>query len=125
MRPVFLPILLLWLLATSGQANEEAAAKIEYLLDSIGGSECVFIRNGSEHEAADAEDHLRMKYRRGKKWVSSPEFFIKRIATKSSFSGKPYRIHCVGQKEQLTAEWLTEKLREYAVSDSYPPKNHD
>lgn len=112
MRPAFLSILLFWLLATSVQADEAAAVKIEYLLDSIGHSECVFIRNGNEHEAANAEDHLRMKYRRGKKWVSSPESFIKRIATKSSFSGKPYRIRCVGKKERSTAEWLTEKLRE-------------
>jgi hypothetical protein len=115
-RPVFLSILLLGLLATPVEADEETAAKIEYLLDSIGSSECIFIRNGKEHEAAGAEDHLRMKYRRGKKRVASPESFIKRIATKSSFSGKPYRIRCVGEEEQLTAKWLTEKLREYAVA---------
>lgn len=112
MKPVFLPILLLLLLVKTAQADDEAAAKIEYLLSSVGSSGCVFIRNGSEHKAADAEGHLRMKYRRGRKWVSSPESFVKRIATKSSFSGKPYRIRCIGMKEQSTAEWLTEKLGE-------------
>lgn len=116
MRSVFLPIFLFGLLAAPVQADEETAAKIEYLLDSIGSSECIFIRNGNEHEAAKAEDHLRMKYRRGRKRVTSPESFIERIATKSSFSGKPYRIRCVGQEERSTAKWLSDKLREYVVA---------
>lgn len=99
------------LLATSAQASEEPAAKIEYLLSAIGNSECVFIRNGKEHDAA-AEDHLRMKYRRGKKSVKSVESFIDRNATKSSLSGDLYLIRCPGQDERSTAVWITEKLSE-------------
>ncbi len=85
---------------------------IEYLLTAVGDSECVFIRNGKEHSAKDAEDHLRMKYRRGKRHVSSTETFIKRIATKSSMSGKKYMIRCKGMDAMPTAEWLEARLEE-------------
>ncbi len=85
---------------------------IEYLLTAVGTSECVFIRNGKEHSAKDAEDHLRMKYRRGKRYVSSVETFIDRIATKSSMSRKAYQIRCEGADAMPTADWLEAKLEE-------------
>ena len=85
---------------------------IERLLTAVGNSGCTFVRNGKEHSAEDAEDHLRMKYRRGKRYVSSVETFIKRIATKSSMSGKRYQIRCAGEDTMPTAEWLQAKLEE-------------
>ncbi len=100
------------LIVSTAHAGDDEAERIEYLLSSVGNSECVFIRNGTEHTAEDAEKHLRMKYRRGKKWVASTESFINRIATKSSFSGKLYRIRCGEQEAQPTAVWLRERLSE-------------
>ena len=95
--------------------NAPAAANddeqlIEALLSSVGTSECTFIRNGKEYDADEAEDHLRMKYRRGKKYVSGVDTFIKRIATKSSMSGKPYMIRCNDTEAVPTAEWLAKQL---------------
>ena len=95
----------------SGDTNPE----IEYLLVSVGASNCTFIRNGKEHSAIDAEDHLRMKYRKGKKYINNAEQFIKRIASKSSFSGDPYLIRC-SNKNELTDDWLSEKLLKYRES---------
>lgn len=95
---------------SSASGTEE---EIEYLLSSIGDSTCTFIRNGKKHEAEDAEDHLRMKYRRGKRYASTTEKFIERLASASSMSRKPYYIECPGDEAMRTGDWLTELLNDY------------
>ena len=100
---------LLCLLSLTATANTPAA-DIQYLLQSVGQSGCVFIRNEKAHEAAIAESHLRMKYRNGKIWVHSAEQFIERIASKSSWSGKAYYIACPDADRQPLAEWMLERL---------------
>ena len=96
------------LFGTAGAENTQA--EIQYLLNVVGESGCTFIRNGKEHDSADAESHMAMKYGRGKRWVNSAEQFIERIATQSSFSGKPYFIQCADQVPRPTGEWLAEQL---------------
>lgn len=86
---------------------------IEYLLNQIGQSDCVFVRNGDEHEASEAADHLRMKLRRGKKYVDNADDFIERIASQSTWSGEPYLIRCSDTDEQLTSSWLQYMLETY------------
>ena len=71
--------------AVAAEDNE-----IAFLLSYIAGSDCIFIRNGDEHQAKDASEHLEMKYNHAKDRIKSAEDFIDKIATKSSFSGKPY-----------------------------------
>ena len=92
---------------------ETADTEIQYLLNSVAESKCTFIRNDETHDSEEAAAHLRMKYNRGKLWVNSTEQFIDRIASKSSWSGKPYKIHCPGQDEQATGAWLTGKLSDF------------
>ena len=111
MRLLVSVALLACLSSTSALADEDAAT-IEQLLVAVGESACTFIRNGKEYSSAAAEDHLRMKYRRGKRWASDAESFIDRIASKSSFSGKPYRIRCGASPAKLTSEWLSARLDE-------------
>jgi len=96
-------------------SDEVANVEIEYLLDSVGQSGCVFIRNGSEYASEDAESHLRLKYRKGKKWVKSAELFIERLATKSSWTNKAYYLRCDGESRQPLAQWLTAQLASYRV----------
>ena len=91
----------------------DAAAEIEYLVSAVGASECTFIRNGKRHTAEAAEDHLRMKYRRGKKYASTSEDFIKYLASASSWTKKPYYIECDGDAAVLTGDWLTQHLDAY------------
>ncbi len=112
-------------LAPMAYAGDDDVLKIDFLLTTVGASDCVFIRNGKEHTARDAEKHLRMKYRRGRKWVNSVESFVGRIATKSSFSGKPYKIRCGESEAQLTADWLRAKLPEYKASDEKSARRLD
>ncbi len=95
---------------------DEVPAEIEYLLTTIGSSDCVFIRNGKRHDARDAEDHLRMKYRRGKRYAPTTEAFIGRLASKSSMSKKLYHIECPGAEPVPSGEWLSQRLAEYRVS---------
>jgi hypothetical protein len=84
--------------------------EIDYLLVTVGGSECTFIRNGKRYPAQKAQDHLQTKRERGKRHFDSADEFIEKIASKSSFSGKPYRIQCGDEAEQTAAEWFTSLL---------------
>jgi hypothetical protein len=118
---VFLPVVLLALVflpVFAAGIDAEAAAEIEFLLEAVGVSGCVFIRNDKDHSSEEAEDHLRLKYRNGKRWVKSPEQFIERIATKSSWSGDPYLIRCSDAEQQSTGEWLSARLADYRDSTS-------
>jgi hypothetical protein len=86
--------------------SDETSAEIDRLLQQVQVSDCIFIRNGSEHDAEDAADHLRLKLKRGKKYVNTTEQFIDRLASESSWTGKPYTIRCPDQDEELTGAWL-------------------
>ena len=52
----------------------------------------------------------KLDYLLDKDLIDSPEQFIKRGASESSFSGEPYRVRCQGA-EQLSAEWLNAELK--------------
>lgn len=110
-----LPALLcsLILMSATAHADDQAAAEIEYLIQSIAESGCTFVRNGKRHTSAAAESHLRMKLRRGKRYVSDAESFIDRLASKSSMSKKPYFIECEGAEPVASGQWLKERLLEY------------
>ncbi len=112
MRVALLLIVPVLVLITIARA-EEIPPEIDYLLTSVGNSDCAFIRNGKRHNAADAEDHLRMKYRRGKRYAPTTEAFIERLASKSSMSKKLYHIDCPDEEPVPSGEWLTQRLAEY------------
>ena len=86
--------------------------EIDHLLETVAGSGCIFIRNGKEHNAEAARDHLALKRRKGKRYYSNTEEFIEKLASSSSWSGKPYRIRC-GDDEVLAATWFTDTLSAY------------
>jgi hypothetical protein len=87
-------------------------AEIDYLIAQVADSDCTFIRNGREHDAEAASGHLRMKRERGKRHYDTTEEFLERIASKSSWSGKEYRIRC-GETTLTTKDWFSVKLAEY------------
>ena len=105
-------ILALLLSANSGMANEQTDAEVQYLLHFVENSGCTFHRNGSDHNAPDAADHLRLKYRNGGKYVNNADQFIDRLASKSSWSGKKYTVTCEGHT-QPSGEWLHRALDDY------------
>lgn len=102
----------LWLPVAFADDND-AAAEIDYLLNTIVSSDCTFVRNGKRHDATAAESHLRMKYKRGKRYVRTAESFIERLATRSSMSNKLYYIECPGAEPVPSGEWLTSRLQEH------------
>lgn len=105
-------VLLLALCLAAGSALADAEREIAYLLDYVASSGCEFQRNGSAHDPADAADHLRLKYSRGKRYATTAEQFIDRLASESSWTGEPYTVHCAGQ-EEATSAWLHRALQDY------------
>lgn len=110
---------MLLFLALSGLTIPALAADVEsevqYLIQAVAESGCTFNRNGTDHDSADAADHMRLKYSRGSRYVNSAEQFIDRLASESSWSGKAYTITCEGVTEP-SSEWLHRALREHRAA---------
>jgi hypothetical protein len=106
-------ISLLLLLASAGFATESMDTEIDYLLDYVETSGCTFIRNGKEHKPESARSHLELKRKRGKRYYDSTEEFIEKIASSSSWSGKPYMIRCGDTEPQPIEGWYMAALSEY------------
>jgi hypothetical protein len=91
------------------EISAETDEEIQYLLEFVATSGCDFERNGTRHAPDDAADHLRMKYKRGKRYVDTAEQFIDRLASESSWTGRDYTATCNG-KEISSGQWLHEAL---------------
>jgi len=96
--------------ATCNAANPDK--EIESLLHYLGALDgAVFIRNGSEHTAPEAEAHLRMKWEKQQDQIHSAEDFIRLCGTQSSMSGTPYEIRFKDGKQLPAAEVLRAELK--------------
>ena len=106
-----LPLLLILLAGSvpTALADTTADEEIRALVQSVAESGCEFNRNGSLHSAEAAAEHLELKYSRGKRYANSAEAFIDRLASKSSWSGRPYQMICDGEV-QPAGDWLTSTL---------------
>jgi hypothetical protein len=99
--------------ALAARADAEQK-KIDYLIASIEALDgAVFIRNGSEHTAAKAADHLRLKLRNAGDRIQTAEQFIDALGTKSSMSGEKYRIRFKDGRVVESAQVFREKLAAY------------
>ena len=106
--PLAQTLLLLAVLAAPATAAD-TDAEVEALIGTVEESGCIFTRNGSDHDAAEAADHLRLKYRRGQRYVGSAEQFIDRLASESSWTGRAYTITCNGVT-MTSGDWLHREL---------------
>lgn len=111
-----LTLMLVLLLPLAAVAQPEKttteSAKIEALIASVEHLPgAVFIRNGSEHDARRAADHLRLKWKNVGKRVKTAEDFIRLCATGSSMSGKKYQIRFATGQTVDSAQYLHEQLR--------------
>ena len=106
-----LPLLLILLAGSISAALADTTAdeEIRALIQAVAESGCEFNRNGSLHSAEAAAEHLELKYSRGKRYANSAEAFIDRLASKSSWSGKPYQMICDGEVHPA-GDWLTSTL---------------
>jgi len=110
------PLTLLGLLGATAIAYGQPATyvkEIDYLMDYVATSECVFIRNGNEYGPKKAVDHIQRKYHHFRKEIDSAEEFITLSASKSSVSGKPYFIQCSNREPERADTWLSAALLRY------------
>ncbi len=113
-----LAAVLVALLEPAGSFGAEPAdAEIQHLLQFVGESGCIFVRNGDEYRSPEARDHMEMKYGYGKRRIKTAEAFIEHIATRSGMTRKLYVVRCDGQ-ELPSARWLTEELQRYRAQES-------
>lgn len=110
--------LLFFLLIGFGQAAVASSPaltesqKIDRLISFVRNLDgAVFIRNGSEHSPAEAANHMRQKREKHAKYARTAQDFIKNIASRSSFSGKPYYIRFKDGKLVPAEEVLLKELR--------------
>lgn len=117
-RSVIIGLLLLGFLLpgmswpVSAAPSEKAKAEIAGLMNALSSSGCRFQRNGGWHDATEARAHLQRKYDYllKKDKVDTAEQFIGRAASRSSMSGRAYRVQCDG-KEQEAAAWFNGQLK--------------
>ena len=102
---------LLMLLSYQISCAAGTTEEIESLLLFIEQSECAFIRNGKQHDALKAREHIEKKYVYYKDRITSAEDFILYSATKSSITGEPYSVICDGAN-MATSDWLKAELAE-------------
>ena len=93
-------------------APPEEQKKIEALIAHIATlKKATFIRNGKEYDAASAAKFLRGKWEANDKEIKTAAAFIEKVATKSSTTGKAYRIRLEDGKETDCGPYLTGQLK--------------
>lgn len=92
--------------------------KIQALIAHVRGlgDGAVMIRNGSEHSAKDAADHMAAKRKRAGDKVKTATDFITLCAAKSSASGKPYQIKFKDGRQVTSEAYLAEQLGKMAAA---------
>jgi len=86
--------------------------KINHLIASVEGLQgATFIRNGSEHDARTASNHLRRKLKAMGDKVKTAEDFIEFCASKSSMTGEPYLIRLADGSIIKSELFFNDKLK--------------
>ena len=109
-----LAALLAWLPAlAAAQLAPVARQEVDALLRAVGTSGCEFVRGGTAHPAAKAQDHLQQKfdYLDARGLLKTAEDFIAKAGTRSSMTGEAYAIRCPGTAQQASDEWLLARLK--------------
>ena len=99
----------------SAAPTETAKVEIDHLLTYLKSSGCKFNRNGTWYSAEEAARHLQKKYNflLEKNLTTTAESFIKRGATESSVSSKPYLAQCLGLGTVESAAWFMAELSKF------------
>lgn len=98
-------------------AEKTAEAEIRHLLEFVAAGDVVFVRNGKDHTAGEAVDHMKKKldHFAAKGKISTAEDFIAYAGTKSLLSGKPYQVRLKNGTAMPCAEWLKKELERYRL----------
>ena len=86
--------------------------KIEVLISTVENlKNAVFVRNGTEHDAAAAGKHLRDKWAHDRKNIATARDFIVRVGSGSSITGSPYLIRFRDGREVKTGDFFLAELQ--------------
>jgi hypothetical protein len=100
-------------LGASAQTDQEAERyKIAYLMNAIGSSDLVFIRNGAEYTGGEAKSHLQDKLDIVGVRVHTAEDFIVYVGSTSNETGLPYYVRLADGTQMESGTWLRIKLAE-------------
>ncbi len=107
--------------AADAAPTPTALAEIEYLLTYVSRSGCEFFRNGTWYDTHKAEAHLRYKYDVlvAHDQIETADDFIEKAATKSSLSGRAYKVRCPGSPEMTSTRWLRDALARYRLNSAH------
>ncbi len=97
----------------AGVVTADTQQEINHLLAFVANTTCQYERNGNVYDGARAEKHIKRKYEYFMDKINSAEDFIKYSATKSTMSGKRYKIHCENIATQNSSDWLLDELKKY------------
>ena len=93
------------------------ARRIEQLIDGVArATDCRFIRNGTDYDAATAARFLRAKWEYAGGRIHTAEDFVREIGTRSSSTGAPYRVRGPDGREEDGASFLNRELARPTVA---------
>lgn len=85
---------------------------IEALIQRVANHKSMkFMRNGEEHDAAEAAKHLRDKYDYFKEKIVTAEDFIRLCGTRSEVTRRPYKVRVANNTTRNASDFLNEELR--------------
>lgn len=113
LRYLIAPILLSISLALRADVPAAQKEEVEYLLRFVELTDCTIIRNGTRHDGGEAVAHILKKYDYFRDRIDSTEAFIDYAASRSTLSGRSYRVECPGKAPRPTRQWLLEALQAY------------
>lgn len=90
---------------------KDETAEIEKLIQKVAKADIRFIRNGDEHSGKEAADHLRKKWDYADGQVKTVDSFIVNLASKSSMSGKPYKVKLKNGKVMNAEDWFRSLMK--------------
>lgn len=101
--------------ASASDRSPEEDARIDYLFAIVASlHDAQFVRNGTSYDSAAAVKHLRVKLRAAGSRIKTAEDFIRDCASASSVTGTPYEIRFSDGRVVRSADFLRQKLRDYA-----------
>ncbi|WP_299979413.1 DUF5329 family protein [uncultured Pseudoteredinibacter sp.] len=114
---LFLMALAIGVVPADASEPAKSQQEINHLLAYVKSTNCQYERNGKRHSGKEAVKHIQRKYRYFADEIKTAEDFIRLCATKSTMSGKYYKVHCVTGKaiknEIKSVDWLSEELLRY------------
>ena len=99
----------------AADSSEKVSTEITQLISFVENSNCKFNRNGRWYSGEEAAKHISKKYLYVKKrgLIKTAEDFIHYAASKSSMSGKVYKVQCNDRELITCSDWLTAELKNY------------